>query len=69
MWCSLQSKKLVLLYQEVVAYAETSMSRRKFFYCIALVKSLTVKRADMDDNVRNKKSKKSSEPSIVSLKW
>jgi hypothetical protein len=38
----LQSKKLVILLQEVVAHAETSMSRK--FYCIILVKSLTVKR-------------------------
>jgi hypothetical protein len=38
----LQSKKLVALLQEVVAYAETSMSRK--FYCIILVKNLTVKR-------------------------
>lgn len=31
------------LLQEVVAYAETSMSRRKFFYCIILVKNLIAK--------------------------
>jgi ATP-dependent DNA helicase RecQ len=44
------------LLQEVVAYAETSMSRRKF-YSIILVRNLTEtgEGADMDDNVRNPK--------------
>jgi ATP-dependent DNA helicase RecQ len=38
----LPSRKLFALLQEVVAYAETSMSRRKF-YSIILVRNLTVK--------------------------
>jgi hypothetical protein len=69
MWKPLQSKKLVLLCQEVVAYAETSMSRRKFFYCITLVKSLTVKRADMMTMSETKKVKKAQNHQVVSLKW
>jgi ATP-dependent DNA helicase RecQ len=41
------------LLQEVVAYAETSMSRRKF-YSIILVRNFseTGEGADMDDNVK-----------------
>ncbi|WP_297511931.1 DNA helicase RecQ [Flavobacterium sp.] len=47
------------LLQEVVAYAETSMSRRKFLlhYFGEEFDSDTGEGADMDDNVRNPKSK------------
>ncbi|MBP8156905.1 MAG: DNA helicase RecQ [Flavobacterium sp.] len=47
------------LLQEVVAYAETSMSRRKFLlhYFGEEFDSETGEGADMDDNVRNPKSK------------
>lgn len=47
------------LLQEVVAYAETSMSRRKFLlhYFGEEFDSETGEGADMDDNVRNPKKK------------
>jgi ATP-dependent DNA helicase RecQ len=47
------------LLQEVVAYAETSMSRRKFLlhYFGEEFDGETGEGADMDDNVRNPKTK------------
>ncbi|SEO48374.1 ATP-dependent DNA helicase RecQ [Flavobacterium sp. CF108] len=57
------------LLQEVVAYAETSMSRRKFLlhYFGEEFDSETGEGADMDDNVRNPKSKIEAKDQVVKL--
>jgi ATP-dependent DNA helicase RecQ len=57
------------LLQEVVAYAETSMSRRKFLlhYFGEEFDSETGDGADMDDNVRNPKSKVEAKAQVVKL--
>jgi ATP-dependent DNA helicase RecQ len=57
------------LLQEVVAYAETSMSRRKFLlhYFGEEFDSETGDGADMDDNVRNPKSKVEAQKQVVKL--
>ena len=57
------------LLQEVVAYAETSISRRKFLlhYFGEEFDSETGDGADMDDNVRNPKSKIEAKDQVVKL--
>jgi ATP-dependent DNA helicase RecQ len=57
------------LLQEVVAYAETSMSRRKFLlhYFGEEFDSETGDGADMDDNVRNPKTKAEAKEEVVQL--
>jgi ATP-dependent DNA helicase RecQ len=57
------------LLQEVVAYAETSMSRRKFLlhYFGEEFDSETGEGADMDDNVRNPKIKVEAQEQVVKL--
>ncbi|KVV15906.1 DNA helicase RecQ [Flavobacterium sp. TAB 87] len=57
------------LLQEVVAYAETSMSRRKFLlhYFGEEFSSETGDGADMDDNVRNPKTKIEAQNEVVKL--
>ena len=57
------------LLQEVVAYAETSMSRRKFLlhYFGEEFDSVTGEGADMDDNVRNPKTKIEAQDQVVTL--
>ena len=57
------------LLQEVVAYAETSISRRKFLlhYFGEEFDSETGDGADMDDNVRNPKSKIEAQDQVVKL--
>lgn len=57
------------LLQEVVAYAETSMSRRKFLlhYFGEEFDSETGEGADMDDNVRNPKSKSEAKEQVKML--
>jgi len=57
------------LLQEVVAYAETSMSRRKFLlhYFGEEFSSETGEGADMDDNVRNPKKKVEAKDQVVKL--
>ena len=57
------------LLQEVVAYAETSMSRRKFLlhYFGEEFDSETGDGADMDDNVRNPKVKIEAKEQVVKL--
>ncbi|OMQ09899.1 DNA helicase RecQ [[Flexibacter] sp. ATCC 35103] len=57
------------LLQEVVAYAETSMSRRKFLlhYFGEEFDSETGEGADMDDNVRNPKTKVEAKEQAVKL--
>ena len=57
------------LLQEVVAYAETSMSRRKFLlhYFGEEFDSETGEGADMDDNVRNPKTKVEAKYQVVKL--
>ena len=57
------------LLQEVVAYAETSMSRRKFLlhYFGEEFDSETGDGADMDDNVRNPKTKVEAKDQVVKL--
>ena len=57
------------LLQEVVAYAETSISRRKFLlhYFGEEFSSETGEGADMDDNVRNPKTKKEAKDEVVTL--
>ncbi len=57
------------LLQEVVAYAETSMSRRKFLlhYFGEEFDSETGEGADMDDNVRNPKNKVEAKNQVVNL--
>ncbi len=57
------------LLQEVVAYAETSMSRRKFLlhYFGEEFDSETGDGCDMDDNVRNPKTKVEAKDQVVKL--
>lgn len=57
------------LLQEVVAYAETSMSRRKFLlhYFGEEFDSETGEGADMDDNIRNPKVKVEAKDQVVKL--
>ena len=57
------------LLQEVAAYAETSMSRRKFLlhYFGEEFDSETGEGADMDDNVRNPKNKVEAKDQVVKL--
>jgi len=57
------------LLQEVVAYAETSMSRRKFLlhYFGEEFDSETGEGGDMDDNVRNPKNKIEAKTQVVQL--
>lgn len=57
------------LLQEVVAYAETSMSRRKFLlhYFGESFDSETGEGADMDDNVRNPKAKVEAKDNVKKL--
>ena len=57
------------LLQEVVAYAETSMSRRKFLlhYFGEEFDDETGEGADMDDNVRNPKKKSEAKDQVVIL--
>ena len=57
------------LLQEVVAYAETSMSRRKFLlhYFGEEFDGETGEGADMDDNVRNPKTKVEAQNEVVQL--
>ena len=57
------------LLQEVVAYAETSMSRRKFLlhYFGEEFDSETGEGADMDDNVRSPKNKVEAKNQVVQL--
>ncbi len=57
------------LLQEVVAYAETSMSRRKFLlhYFGEEFDEETGEGADMDDNVRNPKTKKEAKNQVAIL--
>ena len=57
------------LLQEVVAYAETSMSRRKFLlhYFGEEFDSETGEGADMDDNVRNPKAKAEAQDQVKKL--
>ncbi|AXG73132.1 RecQ family ATP-dependent DNA helicase [Flavobacterium arcticum] len=57
------------LLQEVVAYAETSMSRRKFLlhYFGEEFDDETGEGADMDDNVRNPKNKVEAKDQVVTL--
>jgi ATP-dependent DNA helicase RecQ len=57
------------LLQEVVAYAETSMSRRKFLlhYFGEEFDSETGEGADMDDNIRNPKNKVEAKNQVVQL--
>ncbi|MFW0737235.1 DNA helicase RecQ [Flavobacterium sp.] len=57
------------LLQEVVAYAETSMSRRKFLlhYFGEEFDSETGEGADMDDNVRNPKTRIEAKDQVVKL--
>ena len=57
------------LLQEVVAYAETSMSRRKFLlhYFGEEFDLETGEGADMDDNVRNPKPRKEAQKEVVKL--
>ncbi|HLA56232.1 MAG TPA: DNA helicase RecQ [Flavobacterium sp.] len=57
------------LLQEVVAYAETSMSRRKFLlhYFGEEFDSETGEGADMDDNVRNPKPKSEAKDQVLTL--
>ncbi len=57
------------LLQEVVAYAETSMSRRKFIlhYFGEEFDEVNGAGADMDDNVRNPKEKEEAKDEVVKL--
>ena len=57
------------LLQEVVAYAETSMSRRKFLlhYFGEEFDDVNGEGADMDDNVRNPKNKVEAQDQVVTL--
>ncbi len=57
------------LLQEVVAYAETSISRRKFLlhYFGEEFDSETGDGADMDDNVRNPKTKTEAQDNVLKL--
>lgn len=57
------------LLQEVVAYAETSMSRRKFMlhYFGEEFDEVNGAGADMDDNTRNPKEKQEAREDVVKL--
>ncbi|CAZ97101.1 RecQ family ATP-dependent DNA helicase [Zobellia galactanivorans] len=57
------------LLQEVVAYAETSMSRRKFMlhYFGEEFDEINGEGADMDDNTRNPKEKQEAKENVVKL--
>lgn len=57
------------LLQEVVAYAETSMSRRKFMlhYFGEEFDEVNGDGADMDDNIRNPKEKQEAKDNVVKL--
>lgn len=57
------------LLQEVVAYAETSMSRRKFLlhYFGEEFDEVNGEGADMDDNIRNPKKKVEAQDQVVTL--
>ena len=57
------------LLQEVVAYAETSMSRRKFMlhYFGEQFDEVSGDGADMDDNTRNPKEKEEAKDNVVKL--
>jgi len=57
------------LLQEVVAYAETSMSRRKFLlhYFGEEFDEVNGEGADMDDNIRNPKKKIEAQDQVVTL--
>lgn len=57
------------LLQEVVAYAETSMSRRKFMlhYFGEEFDEVNGEGADMDDNARNPKPKEEAKESVIKL--
>lgn len=57
------------LLQEVVAYAETSMSRRKFIlhYFGEEFDEVNGEGADMDDNIRNPKTKVEAKDGVVQL--
>ncbi|WP_276167558.1 DNA helicase RecQ [Zobellia alginiliquefaciens] len=57
------------LLQEVVAYAETSMSRRKFMlhYFGEEFDEVNGEGADMDDNTRNPKEKQEAKENVVKL--
>ncbi|MFK7813096.1 MAG: RQC domain-containing protein, partial [Maribacter sp.] len=57
------------LLQEVVAYAETSMSRRKFmlYYFGESFDEITGEGADMDDNTRNPKEKQEAKENVVKI--
>ncbi|WP_411031496.1 RecQ family ATP-dependent DNA helicase [Spongiimicrobium sp. 3-5] len=57
------------LLQEIVAYAETSMSRRKFMlhYFGEAFDEKTGKGADMDDNARNPKPRHEAKENVIKL--
>ncbi|WP_238857831.1 DNA helicase RecQ [Poritiphilus flavus] len=57
------------LLQEIVAYAETSMSRRKFIlhYFGEEFDEVNGEGADMDDNARNPKEKEEARDSVIKL--
>ncbi|MEM9362752.1 MAG: RecQ family ATP-dependent DNA helicase [Bacteroidota bacterium] len=57
------------LLQEIVAYAETSMSRRKFIlhYFGEAFDEVNGEGADMDDNARNPKTKEESKEEVLQL--
>ncbi|MEO0901349.1 MAG: RQC domain-containing protein, partial [Bacteroidota bacterium] len=57
------------LLQEIVAYAETSMSRRKFIlhYFGEAFDEVNGEGADMDDNTRNPKTKEEAKEEVVQL--
>ncbi len=57
------------LLQEVVAYAETSMSRRKFMlhYFGEAFDEINGEGADMDDNTRNPKEKQEAKEDVIKL--
>ncbi|AMA49827.1 MULTISPECIES: DNA helicase RecQ [Flavobacterium] len=57
------------LLQEVVSYAETSMSRRKFLlhYFGEMFDNETGEGGDMDDNMRNPKKKTEAQDNVVKL--
>lgn len=57
------------LLQEIVAYAETSISRRKFIlhYFGEAFDEINGEGADMDDNVRNPKKKEEARENVIKL--
>ena len=57
------------LLQEIVAYAETSISRRKFIlhYFGESFDEINGEGADMDDNVRNPKEKEEAKDNVIKL--